>query len=232
MLVAGALTLLLTGCSKHIVEPDIDFKAPKYVEEMPSKEVEGNENLGSIYGQGDNPLFSDRKAMKVNDIVTVQIVESASATSTGSKSLAKQNTSTMGPGLFSYAGKSPDMRQLNTNLNDVAGIGASWDSSSDFTGTGQNNRNENFRTNITARIIKVINNGNYFISGKRELLINGEKQVMQLSGVIRPDDIDPANTILSTQIADAKILYETEGDIHRSTNEGWASKFLSAIWPF
>ena len=55
---------------------------------------------------------------------------------------------------------------------------------------------------------------------------------MQISGVIRPADIDPDNMILSTQIADAKILYETEGDIDRSTNEGWAAKVLSALWPF
>lgn len=232
MILSGLMTLFFTGCSKHIVEPDIDFKAPKYVEEMPSREIEESENLGSIYGQGDNPLFSDRKAMKVNDVVTIQIVESASATSTGSKSLAKENNSAMGPGVFSYGGKSPDMKTMQNNLNNIAGFGAAWGSSSDFTGTGQNNRNENFRTNITARIVKVINNGNYFVTGKRELLINGEKQIIQISGVIRPDDIDPTNMILSTQIADAKILYKTEGDIDRSTNEGWASKFISAIWPF
>jgi flagellar L-ring protein precursor FlgH len=59
-------------------------------------------------------------------------------------------------------------------------------------------------------VVKVLNNGNYFISGRRELLINGEKQIMQISGVIRPIDIDPDNMILSTQIADAKILYKTE----------------------
>lgn len=233
LLILSALSLLFfSGCSKSVVEPEIDFKAPKYVEEMPSREVEDSSSLGSIYGQGENPLFSDRKAMRVNDIVTIQIVESATATSTGSKTLAKEDTSSLGPAAFTYGGKDKAMGNLNNNLNQYLGLGASWKSASDFTGSGTTNRNENFKTNITARIVKILHNGNYFVSGKRELLINGEKQILQISGVIRPDDIDPANTIPSTQIADAKILYKTEGDIHRSTNEGWASKFLSAIWPF
>jgi len=233
LLALAALSMLFfSGCSKNIVEPDIDFKAPKYVEEMPSREVEDSANLGSIYGQGDNPLFSDRKAMRVNDIVTILIVESASATSTGSKTLAKQSETAMGPGAFTYGGKDGSMQNLNNNLNQYLGMGASWNSASDFSGTGATNRNENFQTNITARIVKILQNGNYFVTGRRELLINGEKQIMQISGVIRPDDIDPSNTIPSTQIADAKILYDTEGDIDRSTNEGWASKFLSAVWPF
>ena len=170
--------------------------------------------------------------MQVNDIVTIQIVESASASSTGSKTLAKESETAFSPGVFTYGGGEKGVKKLTGVLNNTLGMGASWGSASDFTGSGQNNRNENFQTNISARVVKVLNNGNYFISGRRELLINGEKQIMQISGVIRPIDIDPDNMILSTQIADAKILYKTEGDIDRSTNEGWAAKILSALWPF
>jgi len=224
--------ILFTGCSKNVLDPEIEFTPPKYVEEMPSQEIEDSSNLGSIYGQADNPLFADRKAMKVNDIVTVQIVESTSASSTGTKSLAKDSESTLGPGVFTYGGKDKNMNKLNSGMNNYLGLGASFTSASSFAGSGNNNRREDFTTKITGRVIKILNNGNYFISGKKELLINGEKQEVQISGVIRPDDINPQNTILSTQIADAKILYKTEGDIGRSTNEGWASKFLAAIWPF
>lgn len=230
-LLATAL-IVFSGCSAKPLEPDIDFKAPKYVEEMPSKEVEDSSNLGSVFRAADNTIFSDRKAMQVNDIVTIQIVESATASSTGSKTLATQNETAFGPAAFTYGGSEKGMRKLTGALNNTLGVGASWNSAKDFSGTGQNNRNENFQTNITARVIKVLGNGNYFVAGRRELLINGEKQIMQLSGVIRPEDIGSDNTILSTQIADAKILYKTEGDIDRSTNEGWASKLLSALWPF
>jgi len=93
-------------------------------------------------------------------------------------------------------------------------------------------RNEKFSTTISARIVKVLENGNYFIEGSRELLINGDKQIIKVSGVIRPYDIDQFNTINSKYIADAKILYETEGDIHRTTNEPWGTKLVKSIMPF
>lgn len=226
------LVIFFAGCSKHVVDPDIDFAPPKYVEEMPSQEVEESSTLGSIYGQGDNPLFADRKAMKINDIVTVRIVESTSASSIGAKSLAKDSQNDFAPGVFTYGGKDQNMQKLNNGMNNYLGFGASFGSATSFQGSGNNNRKEDFTTNITARIVKIMNNGNYFISGKKELLIDGEKQEMQITGVIRPDDIDPTNMIYSTQIADAKILYKTEGDIGRNTKEGWMTRFLSAIWPF
>ncbi|MCV6606692.1 MAG: flagellar basal body L-ring protein FlgH, partial [Campylobacterales bacterium] len=62
--------------------------------------------------------------------------------------------------------------------------------------------------------------------------VNGEKQLIQISGVIRPYDIGQDNTISSSLISDARILYRTEGDIARNTSQGWFSKMLEAIWPF
>jgi flagellar L-ring protein precursor FlgH len=111
-------------------------------------------------------------------------------------------------------------------------MGVGYNSSSSFSGKGTNSRTENFSTTISARIVKVLINGNYFITGSREILVNGEKQIIQISGVIRPFDIGQNNRISSTFMSDAKILYKTEGDIDRNTNQGWGSKILDSIWPF
>jgi flagellar L-ring protein precursor FlgH len=89
-----------------------------------------------------------------------------------------------------------------------------------------------FTTTISARVIKILNNGNYFIEGSREMLINGEKQIVQISGVIRPYDIDQTNTISSKYIADAKILYKTEGEIDQNSKKGWGTRLVETIWPF
>jgi flagellar L-ring protein FlgH len=229
------LTLLLTqtGCAKHALDPEINFEPPAYVEQLPAQEVEDSNNLGSIFGRGDNPLFADRKAFRVHDIVTINITESATATSTGSKALTESDQSTFGPGVFTQTSNPNSvLSRLTNNVNDVAGIGFGQTSNSTYAGQGQSSRAENFTTSVSARIVKVLNNGNYFVSGKRELLINGEKQIMQISGVIRPYDIAQNNTIPSSKIADAKILYRTEGDVERATQKGWASKMLAAIWPF
>jgi flagellar L-ring protein precursor FlgH len=91
--------------------------------------------------------------------------------------------------------------------------------SDEFSGGGTATRSENFVTTINARIIKVMQNGNYFIEGWREIMLENEKQIIQISGVVRPNDIMQNNTINSSYIADAKISYRTEGDIQRSAKQ-------------
>jgi len=121
---------------------------------------------------------------------------------------------------------------IANTINSAANIGFKSNSSNIFSSSGVNTRNEKFTTTITARVIKILGNGNYFIAGSRELLVNGNKQIIKLSGVIRPYDIDQKNTIDSKYIADAKILYQTEGDIDASTTKPWGAKFIEAVSPF
>ena len=219
----------LSGCLPS-ADPRIDMKPPVYVEQLPAKQVNNQPNAGSLLGRGDNPLFADRKAMNVNDIVTVVISERANQSSSGKHDTSKNSAISLGGGLFS-AGSAP-LSTLATQLNKAGDIGFSAGNKNEFTGAGSSVRAEAFTTTISARIIKVLENGNYFIEGSRELLINGEKQIMQLSGVIRPYDISNANEIDSRYIADAKILYKTEGDVDRATRKPWGTKLMEAIWPF
>lgn len=74
--------------------------------------------------------------------------------------------------------------------------------------------------------------GNYFISGKREILVDRQKQIIQISGVIRPYDIDQKNTVDSSKMSDARIFYKTQGDVDRATNQGWGTKVVESVWPF
>jgi flagellar L-ring protein precursor FlgH len=208
------------------------MKPPAYVDEMPTRV---NENLasnpGSLFGQGDNPLFADLKAMHVNDVVTVTITEKTAQSSTAKKSNSKKSASDLGAGITTAAGGGV-LGSAANQLNKVGNIGFKAGSTSSFEGSGTNTRKETFTTTISARIIKVMNNGNYFIEGNRELLLNGEKQLVQISGVIRPYDIDQYNNVDSKYIADAKILYKTEGEVDQSTTEPWGSKMMESIWPF
>jgi len=227
-----AATLFLVGCSTHPADPKITMKPPAYVEEMPTRVNENlSSNPGSLFGQGDNPLFADLKAMHVNDVVTVTITEKTAQSSTAKKSTAKESASNLGAGITT-AGGGGVLGSVANQLNKVGNIGFEAGSTSSFEGSGSNTRNETFTTTISARIIKVMNNGNYFIEGSRELLLNGEKQIVQISGVIRPYDIDQYNNVDSKYIADAKILYKTEGEIDQSTTKPWGSKMMESIWPF
>ncbi len=225
--------VLLSGCATKIVDPKIAMKPPAYVEQLPSQEKEGQiQNEGSLFGRGDNPLFSDRKAMNVNDLVTVVIDESIFQSSTAKKSLSKNTNDKLGGGIFTSAGNNAALNGALNRVNGLTNIGFGTNSQNNFSSKGDNTRSESFTTTISARVIKILNNGNYFISGSREMLINGEKQIIQISGVIRPYDIDQTNTINSKYIADAKILYKTEGSLELNSKKGWGTKIIESIWPF
>ena len=206
------------------------MKPPAYVEELPPKQSDNIQTApGSLFGKGDNPLFSDKKAMNVNDLVTVVIQESTSQSTQANRSSSKNNTSNLSGGTLTAGGQ---LANVANNISNYSNIGFQTNSSANYTGTGAQTRNESFNTTVSTRVIKILSNGNYFIEGSRELLINGEKQIIQLSGVIRPYDIGQDNTIDSRYIADAKILYKTEGDVATSTKKPWGTRFFEAIWPF
>lgn len=228
------ILLTCSGCTANLTDPEINFEPPKYVEEMPSHEDEKDyTSTGSIFGQGDNPLFSDHKAMHVNDIVTVIISEAAQSSNTGSKALSENGSSDLSAGVFSNTGTANSVIQQGTSaLNGYSDMGYSSGSSSSYSGSGSATKDASFTTTVSARIIKVLKNGNYFISGRREILIDDQKQLVQISGVIRPYDIDQYNNINSKQMSDAKILYKTQGDVDRATKQGWGTKMVEAVWPF
>lgn len=217
------------GCGAT-TEPQISMKPPAYVEELPPKQsADVDISNGSLFGRGDNPLFSDKKAMNVNDLVTVVIRETTSQSTQANRASTKNNNSNLGGGALTAGGA---LGNVADTVSDYSNIGFQTNSTANYTGTGSQSRSESFNTTISTRVIKILSNGNYFIEGSRELLINGEKQFIQISGVIRPYDIEQDNTIDSRYIADAKILYKTEGDVASSTKKPWGTRFFEAIWPF
>jgi len=233
ILAFAAVTALFLGCASHPMDPTISMTPPKYVEQMPSKEIDNvNNNPGSLFSSGGN-LFSDTKAKRVNDIVTVVITEQISQSSQASKKLNESNTDKGGllDATFT-AGAYVNGTRVGLNKTGVELGFPSMNSNRTFQGSGSQQRNEKFETTITARIVKVLANGNYYIYGTRELYVDGQKQIIQISGVIRPEDISPDNTIDSKYIADAKIAYKTQGDLKRYTEQNWFAKFWSAIAPW
>jgi len=227
----GSLVFFV-GCSTHPMDPDISMTPPKYVEEMPSKDVEQVNNPGSLFTNSDN-LFSDTKARKVNDVVTIVITENITQSSKATKQLSETNKDNGGlfdasiTGGVNIGGKNYPLKKTGVSL----GL-PSMNSDRSFNGSGVQNRQEKFQTTITARIVKVLKNGNYYIYGTREIYIDGQKQIIQIAGVIRPQDIGPDNTIDSKYISDAKIRYSTQGSIKEYTTPNWFERIWSKIAPW
>ncbi len=185
---------------------------------------------GSLYTDRAS-LFEDRRARRLNDLVTVLIMESVS----GSK---KAETSTKRDSSMDAAVEKFFGIPLNLNLDNLYGKGNTFDpsvkgsSQSAFKGSGETKREGSVRGTITARVVDVLPNGNLVIESRKEITVNFEKQVLVLQGIIRPEDISPQNTIESTRIADAKIFLVGEGVVDLNQKPGWLSILLKKIWPF
>lgn len=237
LLIFTLIATIFSGCTSHQVEPIMSMKGPSYIDQEncntnKSSKHNVTQYEGSIYGHGANPLFSDKKAMKINDIVTVVISESTFQSSQGNKKITDSSTNNMGGGIFTGAKGGGISSSISKTLNGLTDMGFKTNSNSNFSGSGTQSRNEKFNTTISARVVKILSNGNYFIDGSRALLLNGTKQMIRISGVIRPYDIDQSNTINSKYMADAKIHYETEGDIKEATRRPWGTRLVKSVWPF
>ncbi|MBI3873556.1 MAG: flagellar basal body L-ring protein FlgH [Arcobacter sp.] len=221
------------GCSS---KQKIDFDSKPENQFPVAKEKKEEAGFkGSLYSRAGTSLFADKKDLQIGDIVQVNISETLTKNSAVTKALSSKNTSALGGGILApikgvtnYAGTTKTL----ANVNDTLGIGSNSTSSSTFDGSTKAKADEKFETVISAVITNIYQNGNYFIKGSKELLINDEKQAIAISGVIRPYDISPDNTVLSSQIANLKILYDKAGDDSESLEKPWGTKILNKIWPF
>jgi flagellar L-ring protein FlgH len=170
-----------------------------------------------------NSLMSDKRARHVNDLLTVRVVESISASGTADSSLGKQSSAAAGvPSFFGLEKKLPSLIDP-TNL-----VGAKTTSS--FNGSGSTNRAGDLTAVITARVAEVLPNGDLVIEGVREIEINGDRQVVVLSGVVRAADIAPDNSVRSSSLGQLRVRYFGRGLMKDSLSPGWLIRVLNKIF--
>ncbi len=215
LLVAGV------GCSiprRH--DPNLVTKpAIPLVEEAP---VAQPLSEGSLWR--DRPYVADLRAYRVNDLVTLKITESTSAITkadvttnrVGSNKLSAPNLFGALAG-FGIGSSKTDKTTGNTNK---------------YAGTGTTGRSATFSTTVTARVVKVIGNGNLIVEGFRDIKLNNETQRLYVAGMIDPNRLDGSNTIASGQVAELRIGYGGQGIVDETLKPGYISRLLAYIWPF
>ncbi|MDA3876371.1 MAG: flagellar basal body L-ring protein FlgH [Halothiobacillus sp.] len=211
----------LSGCaSQPPVKPD-----PSFAVVMPPEESQNNpmQTSGAIYqaGQMDN-MFVDARPYRVGDILTVVLQESMNGSKSATTATNKaQATSITPPAIFGLT--SSAVARLTGNLS----------SSNAFKGDGTSAQTNNLSGQITVTVSRVYANGSLFIQGQKYIGINQGTEYVKLSGLIRPQDIAPDNTVISTRIADAHISYGGSGTVNDANNMGWLARFFnSPIFPF
>ncbi len=189
---------------------------------------DGAMSPGSLWhdGRPASMLFTDARALRVNDLVVIKIEEVADAHRRADTNLDRDSSSAAQ--VDAFLGLLSKLR--GTGIDPQLKVGGS--SKTTFKGNGDTARSEYLTATVPATVRKVLPNGNLFVEGHRVILVNAEEQHFYISGVVRPIDIDQENSIKSSMVADAEIEFVGRGVLTDNQRQGWFSRYLGWIWPF
>ena len=217
---AALITTLLLNIGCVTLPPEPAPNDPAFAPVVPSALVPPKEINGAIYQANTSQFFfTDRKAQRVGDILTVILSENTRAIKESETEISKENTTTLSePNIL---GK--------TNI----GLDANLNSSTDFIGTGDSDLRNSLQGNISVSVVEVFPNGVMRVAGEKWMRLNRGDEYIRIAGLVRPEDIRPDNTINSMSIADARIAYSQTGELADANRVGWLSRFFaSRVWPF
>jgi flagellar L-ring protein precursor FlgH len=172
-------------------------------------------------------LLSDQKARGVGDLLTIIIEEESETTRDASTSSGK-NTSMSG----SASAGHPVLDARPTAWTNAVVPKYSLDVGNTYEGGGQTRNAESLSSRLTATVMDVLPNGTLLIEGRRSTTIDRDRVTMVLSGIVRPKDVDSANIVMSSSIADASIRYESAGPLAREQHRGLLNRILNFLNPF
>ncbi len=162
-------------------------------------------------------LFSDEKASRVGDAITIIVVESALATNNAETKSGRETN--LGLELSGQM----DQTKLPSGSIDLG-------SGNDFKGSGSTKTSGVIQTKISATIDSVLSNGNLLIRGSKKITINGEEQLISIKGIVRNSDVRADNSVLSYNISDAEITFEGTGIVSDVQSPGLLTKFLRMLF--
>lgn len=181
--------------------------------------------LGSMAGAQTAPstgnsvsIYSDVKAARVGDVLSVIISESNSASKNSRTSTQKKNSASTGGDASTGA-----LRGL------FPGAGGSLDLSDQYSGQGAISRTGQLNSRISVRVVEILPNRDLVVEGSKTLEINEDMEVVTLSGVVRAADISSANTVYSYQVGNAKLTYKGRGSISTAQRPGILTRIINWI---
>ena len=210
---AGATLAMLAGCA---ATPTSIVKGPTSVRPMLADA--GTPSEGAIYNTNTfRPMFEDRRARHIGDILTVNIIEKTAANKSGASTGNKSGSANFGvPGpLASKIGAS-----VSTSGATKYADGDTQTASNAFTGT------------IGVTVSEVLANGNLVVVGEKQIAMNKGVEFIRFSGMVNPDSIQAGNIVQSTLVADARVEYRTNSQIDKAEMTSMMSRFFQSMLPF
>jgi flagellar L-ring protein precursor FlgH len=219
----GLLVLALAGCSA-ISRPRIEPGDPDFAP-VPARELEPRDvNSGAIFQPSRRySLYSDQLALNVGDILTIVLEEQTQSSKSAASSITKDQEIEIAEGTVLGTGISAKNLSLLTSLM----------AEREFEGDAEADQSNSLEGRITVSVVDVLPNGILRVRGEKWLSLTNGDEYIRLTGLVRPADINPDNTVSSTRIADARIAYAGTGAFDQANRQGWAAQFFnSEWWPF
>ncbi|MGE8237293.1 MAG: flagellar basal body L-ring protein FlgH [Stenotrophomonas indicatrix] len=218
---ACAVAALLGGC---VIAGDVR-PYPTMAPLQPIMPPQAEPTAGAIYAAGPTlQLYSDRRARDVGDLLTITLLENTTAQTSANTATNKESNLSLG---------SPSILGAPVTLGGKDILSATAKGARDFTGKGNSAQSNRLQGNVTVTVVQRLPNGNLVVQGQKNLRLNQGDELVQVQGIVRPGDISADNTVPSSRVAEARIVYGGRGPVAQSNAMGWLSRFFnSGLTPF
>jgi flagellar L-ring protein precursor FlgH len=179
--------------------------------------IAGAAGATSLWSEDSHSLYSNRKASRVGDVITVVIDEASQGYNRASSNSKKEDSQSLGG-----EGTGP--------LDFIPLFGWDYGASQEFKGNTQSTVSGGLRARVSAQVVDILSNGHLVVQGSRELVVNGEKETISVFGEVRPEDVRANNTVLSTNVANAQIHYDGSGPGQRAVRRGILHRIFGWIF--
>jgi flagellar L-ring protein precursor FlgH len=217
-----AIVYLLQGCASEPVDMVLR-PSPEFQPVYPLASDRQKVATGGIYSNRQSDAWFGRgRNYQVGDIITVLLNESTQAARTQNTDVSRESKNSLPSGASTQVGKlNPFLNGVNLNENSNSSKGA-----------GKADQQASLSGSVAVTVIEILANGNLMIRGEKKLGLSEGTEVIQVSGVIRPEDVGPNSTVQSRRLANAQIAYRGSGDLANATKAGWGTSLMHKYWPF
>ena len=219
---AASALAALAGCS--VLPPQPLTHSPDFAPVYPVASARAPQSTGAIYqGRQSDGWFGRGRNFQVGDVITVLLNESTQAARTQNNNVSRESSNDVIPlGLLDKAARTGGLLG-GAKLN-----GGTIESK----GTGQADQRASLTGSVAVTVVDVLANGNLVLRGEKQVALSEGAEIIQVAGVIRPEDVSPNSTVQSRRLANAQITYRGTGDLAAATRAGWGTSALLKLWPF
>lgn len=218
---ALVVVVTVSGCA---VSTPVKPGDPAYAPVMSLPRAQQQPQEGSLFLAANGmQLFTDRKATRVGDVITVVLDERTVSQKSNNVSISKESDVSFNGGPI--LGTNPSLKNLSLDTD--------LQQDRDFEGEADADQSNSLQGNITVTVSDILPNGNLVVRGEKWMMLNRGDEYIRISGILRPEDVTPENTVPSNRLANARISYSGTGELANSSEMGWLTKFFnSPVWPF